>query len=73
MLYRATGTFKKSYEEDLAVYKVPLPKWTMIIITSLVFVIIPLFASEYLLSILCFIGIGKYRPNIVLRCRIRRG
>jgi branched-chain amino acid transport system permease protein len=69
VLYRATGTFKKTYADELAIYKVPLPKITMVAIAIIVYLIIPLTLDEYFLSILNFIGIaivGALGLNILL-------
>ncbi len=59
MLNRETGTFKKTYQDDLAIYKAPLPKITVGVICLLVFVIVPLLGSEYWLGILNLIGIAS--------------
>ena len=58
MLYRATGTFNRSYIEELDVHQVPLSKWTMVVIAFITFAVIPYFANAYYISILNFIGVA---------------
>ena len=69
MLYRATGSFSRSYIDELKVYQVPLPLITIIIIGLVVFVGAPLLLNEYYISILNFIGVaalGALGLNILL-------
>lgn len=69
MLYRATGTFNRSYEDELAIYQVPLPKIAVIVVAVLVFVVVPLVLTPYALNNLNFIGIaalGAIGLNILL-------
>ena len=69
MLYRATGSFNRSYIDELKVYQVPLPLITIIIIGLVVFVGAPLLLNEYYISILNFIGVaalGALGLNILL-------
>jgi len=69
VLYRATGTFNRTYEDELALYQVPLPKITLAVIAILIFLVVPLTASEYLINIFNFIGIaalGAVGLNILL-------
>ncbi|MBT6276593.1 MAG: branched-chain amino acid ABC transporter permease [Chromatiales bacterium] len=69
MLYRATGTFNRSYAEELNIYQAPLPKVTMMVIAVLTFVVVPLTLNEYYISILNFIGVaalGAIGLNILL-------
>ena len=69
MLYRATGSFNRTYEEELSFYQTPLPKITVAVIAVIFFVFIPMTASEYTINILNFIGIaalGAIGLNILL-------
>ncbi|MEM7254864.1 MAG: branched-chain amino acid ABC transporter permease, partial [Pseudomonadota bacterium] len=59
MLNRETGTFKKSYGEDLALYRSPLPKITIGFILLLVFVVVPIIGTEYWMGVLNLIGIAS--------------
>lgn len=69
MLYRATGSFNRTYAEELNVHQVPLSKWTVIVIAVIVFVVVPAVCSEYMISIINFIGVaalGALGLNILL-------
>ena len=59
MLNRETGTFKRTYREDLAILRTPLPRYTMLAIAAVVFVIIPAIGSDYWLGVLNLIGIAS--------------
>ncbi|MBW1703814.1 MAG: branched-chain amino acid ABC transporter permease [Deltaproteobacteria bacterium] len=50
MFYRECGNFKDSYASDMAIFPIPLDRWGFIIMLFLAFVIVPLFASEYLIT-----------------------
>lgn len=50
MFYRECGNFKDSYEKDMAIFPIPLDRWGFIVMLFLAFVIVPLFASEYLIT-----------------------
>ena len=50
MFYRECGNFKDSYASDMAIFPIPLDRWGFIVMLFLAFVIVPLFASEYLIS-----------------------
>jgi branched-chain amino acid transport system permease protein len=50
MFYRECGNFKDSYESDMAIFPIPLDRWGFIVMLFLAFVIVPLFASEYLIT-----------------------
>ena len=58
MLYRATGSFNRSYADELKIYQVPLPKITIIVIALITFIVVPLTFNEYYISILNFIGVA---------------
>ena len=59
MINRETGAFKRTYAEDLALYRTPLPKITIAFIALVVFVIVPWQGSQYWLGILNLIGIAS--------------
>ncbi len=49
MFYRECGNFKDSYDKDMAIFPIPLDRWGFIVMLFVAFVIVPLFASEYLI------------------------
>jgi branched-chain amino acid transport system permease protein len=57
MLHRECGVFKTSYAADMAIYPLPLTRWTVVGLVAL-FVALPLSLSEYYLSILNLILIA---------------
>ena len=57
MLHRECGVFKTSYAADMAIYPLPLARWTVVGLVVL-FVALPLSLSEYYLSILNLILIA---------------
>jgi len=50
MFYRQTGDFRSSYQEDSRIFQLRQDRWVMIAILFVAFVIIPMTASQYLLS-----------------------
>ena len=58
MIHRESATFKRTYAEDMALYPFPLPKITMVVITGLVFLVVPYVVSDYYLSLANLIGIA---------------
>jgi branched-chain amino acid transport system permease protein len=50
MLYRECGNYKDTYASDMAIFPIPLDRWGFIVMLFLAFVIVPLFASEYLIT-----------------------
>jgi branched-chain amino acid transport system permease protein len=58
MLNRETAVFKRSYAEDLALYPLPLQKIAIGAVIAAVFVLYPLWASDYLLSLANLIGVA---------------
>jgi branched-chain amino acid transport system permease protein len=58
MLHRESGVFKTSYVADMAVYPLPIAKWTVAALAALFAVIVPLAMSEYYLSLLNLILIA---------------
>ena len=57
MLHRECGVFKTTYAADMAIYPLPLARWTVVGLVAL-FVALPLSLSEYYLSILNLILIA---------------
>jgi branched-chain amino acid transport system permease protein len=51
MIQRECGVLKTSYEADMALYPLPIAKWTVAILAVLFFAVIPLSLHEYYLSI----------------------
>ena len=51
MIQRECGVFKTSYEADMALYPLPIARWTVGIMGVLFFFVIPLGLHEYYLSI----------------------
>jgi branched-chain amino acid transport system permease protein len=49
MFYRECGNLKDSYDKDMAIFPIPLDRWGFIVMLFVAFVIVPLFASEYLM------------------------
>jgi branched-chain amino acid transport system permease protein len=58
MFHRESGVFKTSYVADMAVYPLPIAKWTAAALAALFAVIVPLAMSEYYLSLLNLILIA---------------
>jgi branched-chain amino acid transport system permease protein len=50
MFYRECSNFKDSYASDMAIFPIPLDRWGFIFMLFMAFVIIPMFASEYLIA-----------------------
>ena len=57
MLHRECGVFKTTYAADMAIYPLPLARWTVAGVVALL-VVLPLSLSEYYLSILNLILIA---------------
>ncbi|MBI3629119.1 MAG: branched-chain amino acid ABC transporter permease, partial [Candidatus Rokubacteria bacterium] len=51
MIHRECGVLKTSYEADMALYPLPIARWTVAVIAVLVFAVLPLSVDEYCLSI----------------------
>ncbi len=58
MFHRESGAFKTTYSADMALYPLPIAKWTVLVLALLFIVIIPLTVHEYYLSILNLIFIA---------------
>lgn len=52
MLHRESGVFKTTYAADMALYPLPIARWTIAAIVVLFAVILPLSLHEYYLSII---------------------
>jgi branched-chain amino acid transport system permease protein len=50
MFYRECGVFKDTYKRDMAIFPIPIDRWGFGVMLFLAFLVIPLFASNYLLS-----------------------
>src|SRR6516225_695452 len=60
MLHRESGVFKTSYAADMALYPLPIARWTVARLLVLSAVVAPLSLDEYYLSIinLVLIAVG---------------
>jgi branched-chain amino acid transport system permease protein len=52
MLHRESGVFKTSYAADMALYPLPIARWTVLAVVLLFAVILPVSLHEYYLSII---------------------
>ena len=51
MIHRECGVLKTSYEADMALYPLPIARWTVAALGVIFFLLIPLTLHEYYLSI----------------------
>jgi len=51
MIHRECGVLKTTYEADMALYPLPIARWTVAAIAVLFFLVIPLALHEYYLSV----------------------
>jgi branched-chain amino acid transport system permease protein len=58
MFHREAGVFKTTYNADMALYPLPIAKWTVAVLALIFVVIVPLSVHEYYLSILNLIFIA---------------
>jgi len=58
MIHRECGVLKTSYEADMALYPLPIARWTVAAIAVLAFVVLPLAVHEYWLSIVNLVSIA---------------
>src|SRR5689334_24638907 len=58
MFHREAGVFKTTYASDMALYPLPIAKWTVAVLALLFVAVIPLTVHEYYLSILDLILIA---------------
>ncbi|MBV8890133.1 MAG: branched-chain amino acid ABC transporter permease [Alphaproteobacteria bacterium] len=69
MFHREAGVFKTSYAADMALYPLPIARWTVAAIAALFIVVVPLAVGEYYISILNLIliaVIGALGLNILV-------
>jgi branched-chain amino acid transport system permease protein len=50
MIYRECGVFKATYQEDMAIFPIPLDRWGVMVILIVAFFVIPFSASDYWLT-----------------------
>ncbi|MBI3636108.1 MAG: branched-chain amino acid ABC transporter permease [Candidatus Rokubacteria bacterium] len=58
MIHRECGVLKTTYEADMALYPLPIAKWTVAAIAVLFFAVLPLTLHEYYLSIINLVSIA---------------
>ena len=58
MINRETATFRRGYAEDMALYRVPLARYTVLALALIAYVAVPLVASDYTLNLLNLIAIA---------------
>jgi branched-chain amino acid transport system permease protein len=58
MFHREAGVFKTTYASDMALYPLPIAKWTVVALVVLFAVVLPMTLQEYYLSILNLIFIA---------------
>jgi branched-chain amino acid transport system permease protein len=58
LIHRECGVLKTSYEADMALYPLPIARWTVAVIAVLVFAVLPLSVDEYYLSIVNLVSIA---------------
>jgi branched-chain amino acid transport system permease protein len=58
MFHRESGVFKTTYADDMALYPLPIAKWTVAVLALVFVVIVPLTLHDYYLSILNLIFIA---------------
>ena len=58
MIHRECGILKTSYEADMALYPLPIARWTLAAIVVLMFLGLPLAVGEYYLSLVNLISIA---------------
>src|SRR2546421_8744014 len=58
MIHRECGVLKTSYEADMALYPLPIARWTVGAIAALMFGVVPFTLHEYYLSIVNLVSIA---------------
>jgi len=58
MINRECGNYKRTYRSDMALFPVPLQRYTIIVIALIFYLIFPFLANEYVLNLACLIGIA---------------
>ncbi len=69
MIHRECGIYKTSYQADMALYPLPIAKWTVAAFAVLLIVVAPIVLDEYYLSILNLIviaSVGAIGLNILV-------
>ena len=67
MIHRECGVLKTSYEADMALYPLPIARWTVAVLAVIFFLLIPLAALPVAWSV-----VGVPRPRTRGRDRARR-
>src|SRR6202158_1256965 len=58
MFHRESGVLKTTYEADMALYPLPIARWTVAALAVVFFAVIPLALRQYYLSIANLVGIA---------------
>jgi branched-chain amino acid transport system permease protein len=58
MIHRECGVLKTSYEADMALYPLPIARWTVAAIAAFMFAVLPFAVHEYYLSIVNLVSIA---------------
>src|SRR5438552_15277350 len=58
MIQRECGVLKTSYEADMALYPLPIARWTVAVLAVIFFLLIPLTLHEYYLSVATLVWIA---------------
>ena len=58
MIHRESGVLKTTYEADMALYPLPIARWTVAAIAAFMFLVLPLSVDEYWLSIVNIVSIA---------------
>jgi branched-chain amino acid transport system permease protein len=69
MFHRESGVFKTSYRADMALYPLPIAKWTVAVIAVLFIVVAPLALHDYYLSLINLMmiaSVGAIGLNILV-------
>ena len=51
MIHRECGVLKTTYEADMALYPLPIARWTVGVLAVLFFLVVPMTVHEYYLSL----------------------
>ncbi|MGE0151137.1 MAG: branched-chain amino acid ABC transporter permease [Reyranellaceae bacterium] len=69
MFHRESGVFKTSYRADMALYPLPIAKWTVAVLAVLFIVVAPLTLDDYYLSLINLMmiaSVGAIGLNILV-------
>jgi branched-chain amino acid transport system permease protein len=58
MIHRESGVLKTTYEADMALYPLPIARWTVAALAVLFFLVLPFSVHEYYLSIVNLVSIS---------------